>query len=160
MSELKDLRLKDQVFMRTYKFRRIDPVPWTPLTKPLSECRLGLVTSAGLSLPVQEPFDQSARGGDPTVREIPSTAEVSTLIENHRSQAWDHRGVEQDKNLALPLDRAKELVASGRVASLAERHLSVMGSMTAPGRFLRHHAPRATEMFLDDGVDVALLVPV
>lgn len=160
MSKLKDLALKDQIFMRAYKWRRIDPVPWAPLRKPLSECRLGLVSSAGLSVPGQEPFNTKAKGGDPTFREIPASLEPAELLENHRSQSWDHRGVEQDKNLAFPLDRARELVASGRIGSLAERHVSVMGSITAPGRFVRDCVPQIAQVFTEEQVDVALLVPV
>ena len=33
------------------------PIPWTPLAKPLAACKFGLVTSAGLYLKgVQRPF--------------------------------------------------------------------------------------------------------
>jgi len=160
MSELKDLSLKDQIFVRTYQWRRIDPVPWTPVQKPLSESRLGMVSSAGLSVPGQEPFNTKAKGGDPTFREIPVGIEVDVLVENHRSQSWDHRGVEQDKNLAFPLDRVRELVEAGRIDSLSDRHLSVMGSITAPGRFMRDYIPQAAEILAQEEVDIALLVPV
>jgi len=160
MSELKDLALRDQIFMRAYKWRRIDPVPWTPLKKPLAECRLGIVSSAGLSAPGQEPFNTKAKGGDPTFREIPASIDTAELMENHRSQSWDHRGVEQDKNLAFPIARARELVESGRIGSLSERHISVMGSITAPGRFVRDHIPQIAEVFVREEVDIALLVPV
>lgn len=160
MSDFKGLSLKDQVFVRTYRWRRIDPVPWTPLQKPLSESRLGIVSSAGLSVPGQKPFDTKRKGGDPTFREIPGDIDPAGLLENHRSQSWDHRGVEQDRNLALPLDRCRELVESGRIGSLSNRHTSVMGSITAPGRFVRDSVPEVAELFVQDGVDVALLVPV
>jgi len=160
MSELKDLSLKDQIFMRAYKWRRIDPVPWTPLKKPLAESRLGIVSSAGLSVPGQEPFNTKTKGGDPTFREIPGGTNVTELQENHRSQSWDHRGVAQDKNLAFPIDRARELVQSGRVGSLCDRHVSVMGSITAPGRFVRDYVPQIAEILVQEEVDVALLVPV
>lgn len=160
MSEWKDLRLKDQIFVRTYKWRRIDPVPWTPLQKPLSESRLGVVSSAGLSEPDQDFFDAKAKGGDPTFRQIPVATDLGSLIENHRSQSWDHRGVQRDRNVAFPLDRCRELVEAGRIGSLADHHLSFMGSITATGRFARDHIPRAAEVFKQDQVDVALLVPV
>lgn len=160
MSELKDLSLKDQIFMRAYKWRRIDPVPWTPLRKSLAESRLGIVSSAGLSVPAQEPFNTKAKGGDPTFREIPASIDVAELLENHRSQSWDHRGLEQDKNLGFPIQRCRELVERGRVGSLSERHISVMGSITAPGRFVRDTLPQIAEIFVQEEVDVALLVPV
>ena len=160
MSELRDLSLKDQVFMRAYKWRRIDPVPWAPLRKPLAESRLGVVSSAGLSVPGQEAFDTKAKGGDITFREIPAEIDPAELLENHRSQSWDHRGVEQDKNLAFPIERARELVTSGRIGSLSSRFISVMGSITAPGRFVRDSLPRIADIFEREEVDVALLVPV
>jgi D-proline reductase (dithiol) PrdB len=159
MGRVSDLSLKDQIFVRTYRWRHIDPVPWTPLKKPLSECRLGLVSTAGLSAPDQPPFDKK-KGGDPAFRAIPSTIDVQTLIENHRSKAWDHRGLEQDKNLGFPIDRVRELVESGRIGSISSTFFSFMGSVTAPGRMVRDSVPRVADMFLQDEVDVALLVPV
>lgn len=160
MSELSDLRLKDQLFVRTYPWRRIDPVPWTPLSKPLSECRLGLISSAGLSPPEEEPFDLEFRGGDPSFRVIRSDIDVAQLIDHHRSRSWDHSGVEKDRNLAFPIDRIRELVESGRIGSISEHFLSFMGSITAPGRLRRDHLPRAAEILVAEGVEVALLVPV
>ena len=160
MSKVSDLRLQDQLFVRTYRWRRIDPVPWTPLSKPLSECRLGLISSAGLSPPEEEPFDLEFRGGDPSFRVIPSDIDVARLIDNHRSRSWDHSGVERDRNLAFPIDRVRELVESGRIGSISKHFLSFMGSITAPGRLRRDHLPRAAEILVAEGVEVALLVPV
>jgi len=160
MATLESLRLSERVFVRTYPWRRIDPVPWTPLAKPLSACRLALVSSAGLVLPCQEPFDHRVRGGDPSFREIPNDADVRTLIDTHRSHAFDHSGIATDPNLGFPLDRVHELAASGFVGSLNRRHLSFMGSITAPGRLVRETAPAAARLLVEDGVDIALLVPV
>jgi hypothetical protein len=35
-----------------------------------------------------------------------------------------------------------------------------MGSITAPGRFIRDTAPEAAQLFVEDEVDLALLIPV
>lgn len=160
MGRVSDLSFKDQIFVRTYRWRRIDPVPWTPLKKPLAECRLSLVSTAGLSAPDDPPFDKKMKGGDPAFRAIPSTIDVQTLIENHRSKAWDHRGLEQDKNVGFPIDRVHELVESGRIGSLASSFFSFMGSVTAPGRMVRYSVPQVADILVEDEVDVALLVPV
>jgi len=149
-----------RLFLKAYPWRRIDPVPWSPLRKPLAVCRLALVSSAGFVLPGQEPFDASIRGGDVSFREIPSGAEAAALIDTHRSRVFDHSGIRSDPNLALPLDRVRELHAAGRIGSVNRRHLSFMGSITAPGRLVRDTAPRAARLLSEDGVDVALLVPV
>jgi D-proline reductase (dithiol) PrdB len=160
MGDMSEFSLGVKAFIKTYRWRRIDPVPWTPLRKPLSECRLGLVSTAGLTLEGQEPFDESVKGGDSSFREVPWDSDVRRLVENHRSESWDHRGVEQDPNVAFPLDRMRELLEQGRIGSLAERYLTFMGSVTATGRMVRDVLPEMRERFVAQGVDIALLVPV
>ncbi len=160
MGELSEFSLPVRLFLRAYRWRRIDPVPWTPLARPLSECRVAVVSSAGFVLPEQPGFDDSVRGGDPSFREIPSDTDASILIDSHRSESFDHAGVQRDPNLALPLDRLRELRARGRIGALARHHLSFMGSITAPGRLLRDTAPEAARGLRESGVDAALLVPV
>lgn len=160
MGSIDEFSLPVRLFLRTYPWRRIDPVPWAPLRKPLSDCRLALVSTAGLVLPGQEPFDASMRGGDYSFREIPVEASVESLVDTHRSETFDHEGIRRDPNLAFPLDRLRELVQAGRIGSLNSRHLSFMGSITAPGRLIRKTAPEAARRLAADGVDAALLVPV
>jgi D-proline reductase (dithiol) PrdB len=111
-------------------------------------------------LPSQAPFDESVRGGDSSFREIPSDVDVPTLVEAHRSESFDHAGLQQDPNLGLPIERLRELVEAGRIGALNHRHFSFMGSITAPGRLVRDSAPEMARALVSDGVDVALLVPV
>lgn len=85
MATLSELPLRWQVFLRTYRWRTIDPVPWTPLPKPLPECRAALVTSAGFSLPDQQPFGESIRGGDFSFRVIPGDSDVRMSASSRRS---------------------------------------------------------------------------
>ena len=53
------------------------PVPWSPLTKPVSDCKFSLVTSGGVYVKsVQDSFDvarerKEPRWGDPSFRTIP-----------------------------------------------------------------------------------------
>jgi D-proline reductase (dithiol) PrdB len=160
MGSIDEFSLPVRLFLKAYRWRRIDPVPWTPLTKPLAQCRVALVSSAGFVAPGQEPFDESIRGGDVSFRDIPADADVHTLVDTHRSESFDHAGMRRDPNVAFPIDRVRELVAQGRIGSVNQRHLSFMGSITAPGRLLRQTAPEAAQRLVADGVDVALLVPV
>lgn len=160
MADFSELSFATRALLFAYRWRRIDPVPWTPLRKPLPECTVGIVSTAGFVLPGQTAFDDEVRGGDWSYRIIPSTADVATLIDTHRSESYDHAGVQSDPNLAFPLDRLRELADDGHIGAVAERHLSFMGSITAPGRLVKESAPAAAQHFLEDGVDVALLVPV
>jgi len=160
LGDLGEFPFKYRLFLKTYPWRRIDPVPWTPLKKPLKDCRLVLVSSAGMVTGNQKPFDNSIRGGDPSVREIPADVRVSELIETHRSVVFDHTGIRQDPNLAFPIDRLRELADTGRIGPLNRRHLSLMGSLTAPGRLIKKTLPPVADELVQDHVDVALLVPV
>lgn len=160
VGDFSEFSLKVQLFLRAYRWRRIDLVPWAPLSRPLSECRVALVSSAGLVTPEQEPFDEKKRGGDPSFRVIPDSVDVATLVDTHRSRTFDHSGMRSDANLVFPLDRLRELSASGRIGRVNQRHISFMGSLTATGAFVRDTAPAAAKLLAEDGVDVALLVPV
>ncbi len=160
MGDLSEFSLAIRLFLKAYPWRRIHPVPWTPLAKPLSQCRVALVSSAGFVLPDQPRFDDSIRGGDPSFREIPADTSVEKLIDTHRSESFDHTGLHDDPNLGFPLDRLRELAAAGRIGAVNHRHFSFMGSITAPGRFTRETAPQMTEALVADEVDVSLLVPV
>jgi D-proline reductase (dithiol) PrdB len=159
MGDLSEFSWRYRLFLTAYPWRRIDPVPWTPLREPLAQCRVALVSTAGFALPDQPPFEDK-RGGDTSFRVIPREAEPRTLLEFQRSEVFDHAGIRRDPNLAFPLDRLRELAASGRIGSVAPRHLSFMGSITAPGRLVRDTAPEATRLLVEDGVRAAVLVPV
>jgi len=87
MGDLSEFSLATRLFLRTYRWRVIDPVPWAPLRVPLARARLALGSSAGFVLPFQEPFDESVRGGDPSFREIPFDTEPSTPTSRFRSSA-------------------------------------------------------------------------
>lgn len=160
MGSIEEFPLKYRLFLKTYQWRRIDPVPWTPLKKSLAESRLVLVSSAGIVMSQQLPFDNAIRGGDPSVREIPSDVDVGHLIETHRSDAFDHAGIQLDPNLAFPADRLREMSATGVIGSLNHRYLSIMGSVTAPGRLIKNTIPQVVPKLIQDRVDAALLIPV
>jgi D-proline reductase (dithiol) PrdB len=40
-------------------------IPWTPMTKPLTETTIALVTSAGISLKTDPPFDMEREKREP-----------------------------------------------------------------------------------------------
>lgn len=155
-----DLPLKYRFLMRAYRWRSIAPTPQAVPRGPLAVARVGLVTTAGLVPSGVEPFDLRARGGDPTFRIIPDDTPPAALAVHHRSEAFDRAALGRDINVVFPRAVLHRLEGEGRVGAVAPRHLSFMGSITAPGRLVRDHAPRAADVFVEDQVDVALLVPV
>lgn len=160
LATLSDLPFRYRLFFATYRIRTLEPIPFARPSRPLSASRVALVTTGGLHLPEQSPFDLQIKGGDTSFREIPSDVEVDRLLISQRSEAFDHTGFEKDRNLGFPLDRLREMAQRGEIGSVAPRHLAFMGSVTAPGRLVRETAPAAAELFAADGVDAVLLVPL
>lgn len=162
MATFDEMILTHRLFMRGYPFSlyKIDPVPCTPLKKPLSQAKVALLTTAGLYVEGQSRFDSRIKLGDSSFREIPNTIETQQLKEGHRSSAFDHRAVAADKNIVLPLDRFREMVESGEIGSLNHRHFSVMGAIIGPGDLINKTAPEVAKLLKEDQVDVAFLTPV
>jgi D-proline reductase (dithiol) PrdB len=159
MARLEDLKLTHRLFVETYPFRTVDWRPGSRLTKPLSQSKLVLISSAGVYLPGQAPFDLNFRGGDFSFRELPDAIDVRRLKISQRSSDFDQTGARQDANLVFPLDRFRELVERGEIGGLNHRHFSFMGSISAPGRLISDSAPQVAKILREDGVDAAFLVP-
>ena len=127
MPQLSDLGFTLRTFLRAYRWKRLDPVPVARLDRPVDRCRVALVSSAGLVTPGDRPFDERVKGGDWGYRLIARDVDVGSLEEHHRSDSFDHAGIEADRNVALPLDRLHELAAAGEIGEVAPRHVSLMG---------------------------------
>lgn len=158
---------KERLFLKRYPFGKFGPRPGepgdvagTPLRKPLRDCTVALVTTAGLSLPEQPPFDSTSRNGDTSFRELPAAISPQVLEMNQRSWSFDHSGVLRDRNLAFPLDRLRELQQRGEIGAVARYHYSFMGSIVSPSKLIRESAPEVARRLKADAVDVVLLTPV
>ncbi len=162
MASYDELSLKHRLFMRGYSFSRfaIGAMPAARMARPLASARVALVTTAGMHEPGQADFDHEKKGGDVSFREISNEAETARLRESHRSSAFDHTGVEADRNLAFPLDRFRELRARGEIGELNRRHFSFMGSIIKPQALIEETAPEVARRLREDGVTAVFLTPV
>ena len=102
MVRARDLKLAHRLFVQAYRWRVIEDVPAAAMRRPLRSCRVAVLSSAGLVAPGDAPFDDAVRGGDFSHRVIASDVDVQALEEHHRSDAFDHAGIEADRNLGLP----------------------------------------------------------
>lgn len=133
--------------------------PWTPLRKEPGAYAVALVTTAGVHLASDAPFDMGDRRGDPSFREIPSDASASGLLVTH--DHYDHRDADRDVNVVFPVDRLRELAGHGEIGRTAPLHYSFMGHVTGPHvATLRDATSREVARRLRAaGVDIALLSP-
>lgn len=160
MARLSDLKWTYRLYMKGYVYRSFDWRPGSRLEQPLGEARVAVVTTASFHLPDQPPFDESIRGGDYSYRILPADCELRDLRTSHRSDAFDEAGLLADPNLALPLDRLREMAAAGEIGAVAPRHVTFQGSIPAPGRLVKQTAPEVARLLRDDGVDAVLLTPL
>lgn len=136
-----------------------DEVPWTPFTKDIPECRVALVTTAGVHLESQEPFDMEDEKGDFSFREIPGDSGKDELMVTHKY--YNHSGADRDINIIFPIDRLREMEASGEIGEVAPRHFGFMGHIVE-GKvkgLMESSAPEVAKRLSDDGVDFVLLTP-
>ncbi len=138
------------------------PVPWTPLSKPLSACNVALLSSAGIALKTDVPFDQENERlhpwwGDPSYRRIPDGTGGDDVNLYHLH--IDPRYARQDLNCLFPLQRLQELARSGRVGRSSPRHYSIMGYILDPEELLRESVPALIRDLRSDLADVVVLVP-
>lgn len=137
-------------------------IPFTPLTKPLSECTVALVTTAGVARNDDRPFDQEGERrnpwwGDPSFRTIPlgTTEKDIRLYHMH----IDHRFGEADLDVVLPMRRLAELAGEGVIGRPANTHYSMMGYILDPTELVEKTAPAIAESMRAEQIDAAALAP-
>jgi D-proline reductase (dithiol) PrdB len=138
---------------------KFDSTPWAPVVKPLAQMTVALVTTAGVHLKTDAPFDMGSKSGDGSLRVIGAGVTQGDLVITH--DYYDHTDADRDVNIVLPLDRLRELVASGVVGAVAKRHYGFMGHIENEQveKLIRQSAPQVAHMLKEDGVDAVLVAP-
>ena len=125
------------------------------LSKPLSQSKVGLAGSGGIYSHGQIAFHFK---DDFSYREIDTTQDTSHLRATHF--AYDLTDARQDPNVVFPIDTLKRCVAQGLIGSLSETAYAFMGGIYSARKVKNVLAPALAERFIQDEVDVVLLVPV
>jgi len=146
-------------WVRQSTFLKYDDSPWCALTKPIDECRLALITTGGVHLTSQVPFDMTDPAGDPSFREIPADTVPSDLTITHNY--YDHSDARKDINIVFPIERVRALATAGDIGSVNHRHFSSMGHIMKPHleTLITETAPRVASMLKMDEVDIVILTP-
>jgi D-proline reductase (dithiol) PrdB len=146
-------------WVRNTTFMEYDESPWTDLMMPVTQCRLALVTTGGVHLKSQPPFNMKDSSGDPSFREIPADTCPSELAITHNY--YDHSNAEKDFNIMLPLERVLALEATGEIGRVNHRHFSFMGHITDShvSTLVSETAPKVARLLVEDEVDIVILTP-
>jgi D-proline reductase (dithiol) PrdB len=127
---------------------------WCAVTKPLTQSRVALLTSAALRLETQQPFVPRE---DLSYRRVPSDPAVGPITIDH------HSGIgavpKTDPEIVFPRTALALLVSQGVIGSLSPLHLSFMGGVRQHAAVEKELAPALGHELLKAEVDLALLVP-
>ena len=143
-----------------YRWAHYVEVPFAPLTKPLAECRLGLVTTASRYQPGKgdqgpgAPYNAAAKfyqvySGD--------TATIHDLRISHVAYDRDHTTA-VDCNTWFPLPALRRIVAAGRIGRLAKRFHG-LPTNRSQRTTLDQDCPELLSRLREDEADAVILVP-
>ncbi len=127
-------------------------IPWTPLRKPVSDCTVALVSTGGVHLRSDRPFNLNS---DSTFRIIPKNAQPGDLAISH--QAYDRTDALKDINLVFPIERLRELEIEHVIGRLAENQYGF--GLAGSAKSLMPAAKEVARRIRESGVDLVLLVP-
>ena len=128
---------------------------WTPLTKPLSDSKVGLICTGGIYAAGQTAFHFK---DDTTYRTISTDVDVEDLRATHF--AYDLTDARKDINVVFPVEQLRTMVDEGVIDSIAPDAYTLMGGIYSTRRVREELIPALVDRVLADEVDVVLLVPV
>ena len=139
-----------------YQWLQSEDAPaWTPLSKPLSESKLGFICTGGIYSAGQTAFHFK---DDTSYRAIPTDVNVEDLRATHF--AYDLTDARKDINVVFPVEQLRTMVDEGVIDSLAPDAYTLMGGIYSTRRVVEELIPALVDRVLADEVDVVLLVPV
>ncbi len=150
--------LLKKIWIKNTKFKKAPEIPWTPLNKPLKDCKIALITTAGIHHNFQEPFNMQDKNGDWSFRELGlEKKETFTITHDY----YNKTDALKDINIVLPIDRVNELVNEKLIGSLNLYAYSFMGHILNEyiEQFINISAIEVAEKLKKQNVDIALLTP-
>ncbi len=154
MVRLTDMLEDDRNHLLAKPCPKFEGEPWIE-GPPLAERRIAIVTTAGLQLRDDAPFNfRSAE-----YRIIPGAVAGKDLVMSHTSVNFDRSGFQRDANVVFPIDRLREMETEGAVGSVANYHYAFNGAYMEPAAY-EEKAREVAGLLKGDSVDAVLLVPV
>lgn len=127
---------------------------WCPVTKPVSQARVALLTSAALRLSDQPPFTEKE---DLSYRLVPAEPQAGKITIDHHSKIGAIP--RQDPEIIFPRSALATLADRRIVGSLSSFHVSFLGGMRCHQEIENQLGPAIAQELTKAGVELALLVP-
>jgi D-proline reductase (dithiol) PrdB len=136
------------------KLKRIEKPAWHPLSKPLDDIRVALITSAAIREQSQRPFPRSR---DASYRKISSHAAKTELRVDHRSPFGS--AASKDPETVFPIQALKTVADQGLIGSVAPVHFSIYGGIQLYRDIEEHLVPALAGQLAKARVDLVVFIP-
>lgn len=136
------------------KLRRPTKAGWHPLSRPLSEMRVSMITSAAIREQHQRPFPHL---GDTSHRRISSDPIAHEVCIDHRSPVGTD--ARRDPAIVFPRSALQALARKGFIGSVAPHHFSIYGGSPDHEQIEGQLAPALARQLARAKVDLAIMIP-
>jgi hypothetical protein len=151
---------RSQGYDQAYQWAHFEDVPFTPLDKPLRECKIGMLSTSELAVR----FDPETED-DPIVEEgfrsiycIDRGTPIEKLYS--RTSSFDAAATSlEDVNSFFPISAAEAALAAGRIGELPDRWYGAYNNYSQR-KVLEEEAPKVLELCRADEIEAIVLVPV
>lgn len=135
-------------------FQADEPPAWTPLKKPISQSKLGVLSTSGAYVVGQEAFHYK---DDTSLRAIPKDTPDQDMRFSHITENYlvDPR---KDPNCIIPLRALAGLANRGVVGAIADDLFTCMGGIYSQRRVREELIPKLFNRWREQEVDAVLLV--
>ena len=122
-------------------------------------CKIALISTGGIFLKKDKPFDLRNPSGDSSFRRIPYNVKPKDLTISHKY--YNHKDADRDPNLILPFEVLRELQKEGIIGPSNKFHYSFMGHIKEPhlSHLVNKSAVEVAIELMFQKVDIALLIP-
>ena len=141
-------------YTKPYKWISNTDAPFTKLTKPLSECRVGLLTTADIEKPTGKSKQERHLTRKVFAHPVAEAPEHFYTLDLQ----WDQESTPTDDNGSfMPLNHLTDFAAKGKIGSASPRFYGVMTDYSQ-GKTSKKSAPQVLSFCIEDDVD-ALILP-
>jgi len=137
-------------------FEATEAPAFTAVTKPLSESKLGMISTAGTYVQGQIAYYHK---DDTSIRAIPRSTPVDKIRFSHITENYLVEA-RKDPGTVFPIDALQTLQQEGVIGGLPDEYYSCMGGIYSQNRVRTELIPKLTRAIEAQELDLLLLVPL
>jgi D-proline reductase (dithiol) PrdB len=137
-------------------YRAEEPPAFAPLKKPISESKIGVLSTSGAYVVGQKAYYYK---DDASTRAIPKGTPKEKIHFSHITENY-LEGPRRDPACMMPTEALRQLEDEGVIGEVADDIVSCMGGIYSQRRVREELAPALLEAYRAQNVDAVFLIPM